>query len=72
MSAICSDAVRATPTMAEADVSDSPSFLNEPTSEFIVDAIAQDELLSLAFETRRPVEISFWTWPMPLLMFFSV
>ncbi len=55
--------MRATPTSAEAEVSDSPSFLSEPTSDFIVEAIDQAELLSLAVATFMPVEISFWTLP---------
>ena len=53
-------------------MSDSPSFLKEPTSEDMVEAIDQDELLSLAVATLRPVEISSWTLAMPLLMPFSV
>ena len=37
-----------------------------------MEAIDQDELLSLAVATLRPVEISSWTLAMPLLMPFSV
>ena len=42
------------------------------TSEFIVEAIDQVELLSFAVATLRPVEISSWTLAMFLLMPLSV
>ena len=71
-SAVCSVAERATPTMAEAEVSESDSVLSAPTSDFIVEAMAHEDELSFAVATLRPVEISLCTLPMSLLMLFSV
>src|SRR5690606_3220772 len=71
-STICSVASRATPTRAEAEVSESESRLKEATSERMVEAMAQLEELSLAFATFMPVAIWLWTWESPLLVLCSV
>ena len=72
MLATCSEATRAVPMTAAAATVVSPSLAKVFTSEDIVEAIDQDELLSLAVATLRPVEISSWTLAMPLLVAFKV
>ena len=72
ISEIDSAAVRAVPTVAEPSDSASSTLVRLRTSDFIVWAIAQTAPLSLAVATLRPVEISSWTFAMPLLIAFRV